>query len=232
MNTLTTGAAPPLVDRLRPRGLRPRAGRTPLELLLAQLAGIDGAVRRASQTPFATLVPPFTREQQLDRSRWDDAVARELTALRTYAQRELETPVAGCEPRAVVAHRSDWVRDRIAEALGRHEIRVVARLDNGADAVGVTVAEQPDLLIVEDRLPSFSGLQVMHRVRELSAALVVVQVLGTEQIGEFLDAGADAVSIFGTPPTDVARQAAELVTPSATTTAHGGALPAPRGASA
>ncbi len=59
--------------------------------------------------------------------------------------------------RAIVAHRSDVAPQaarRRADELA--EWSLVVSSEDGADAIGAVVVEQPDLLLVEDRLASVS----------------------------------------------------------------------------
>jgi CheY-like chemotaxis protein len=68
-------------------------------------------------------------------------------------------------------------------------------VDNGADAVGVVAAEQPDLLLVEDRLPMVSGEQVIAGVRTFSPnTLIAAQVAYSDRVGALLDAERQACS--------------------------------------
>lgn len=84
-------------------------------------------------------------------------------------------------------------------------MHVVAGTDNGADAVGLTVAEQPDLVLVEDTLSMLTGVEVIREVRRFSAETVVVaQAAHGDRVGQLLDAGASAVFTRRTPPADVA----------------------------
>lgn len=55
---------------------------------------------------------------------------------------------------AVVVHRNEWLSGKVAGVLSAAVVQVVATLDDGSDAIGATVAEHPDLLLlVEDTLP-------------------------------------------------------------------------------
>ncbi|MBW3611859.1 MAG: hypothetical protein KY438_10085, partial [Actinobacteria bacterium] len=68
-------------------------------------------------------------------------------------------------------------------------VRVVARLDNGADALGVVVAEQPDLVLVEESLAMLPGQEVVREIRQFSPhTLVVAQVAYGDRAGQMLDA--------------------------------------------
>ncbi len=82
---------------------------------------------------------------------------------------------------------------------------LAADLENGADALGVVVAEQPDFLILDDKLPMFSGLEVTKAVARFAPRTVVlVQVADHWEVGPFLDAGATTVYTRRTSPADIA----------------------------
>ena len=57
-------------------------------------------------------------------------------------------------------HRQAWFRGKVASGLQAGGVAVEADLENGADALGAVVAEQPDFLLVEDKLPMVSGLDL------------------------------------------------------------------------
>jgi DNA-binding NarL/FixJ family response regulator len=114
--------------------------------------------------------------------------------------------------RAVVAHRSEWFADKLCTALTEHEIEVVARLTNGAEAVGAVVAEQPDLLLVEDSLPMVTGEDVVKDVRAFSPwTWVGAQVAYDDRIASMLAAGAHTAYTRRIPPAEVAKDLTRLL---------------------
>lgn len=191
------------------QGLRPvpvRA-RPQVQVLLDQLCGID-AWSRAHATRAAGLAEAGSREARLDLARRRDVVERQRQALQTWTDRDLrgsgDLLRSLAAPRAVVCHRQEWFSGALVRGLEAGGVVVVAALENGADAVGVAVAEQPDLLVLEERLPMVSGLQVTAAaVAYAPGTAVVVQVADPWQIGPFLDAGASAVYTRRTPPADI-----------------------------
>ena len=107
--------------------------------------------------------------------------------------------------RAVVAHRSDWYVEKLTAALAPLRVEVVARLDNGAEAVGAAVADQPDLMLVEDVLPMLPGETVVREVLMYAPrTLVVAQVAYGDGVSGMLEAGARAVYTRQVPPAEVA----------------------------
>lgn len=88
----------------------------------------------------------------------------------------------------------------------------MAQTDNGADAVGLVVAEQPDLVLVEDTLAMLPGLEVIREVRRFSPDTVVVaQAAYGDRVGQLLDAGATTVITRSVPPHDVAQSVLRLM---------------------
>ncbi len=134
------------------------------EQLARQLDGIAAFHRLRADTRDA--LPGFSREQRLDAARAEDMFRRAASALveRTGLHLldsggVLHWPVP---PRVVLVTREEWFREQISAALVDADTEVVARLDNGADALGVVAAEQPDLLVLDRSLPMLSGDQLVR----------------------------------------------------------------------
>lgn len=185
--------------------------RTQTDILEAQLAGIDAwnAARRASEA--AAEISAMTPETQLDASRQVEVRRREHAAVIARADAHLREAggLLGCAApvRAVIAHRNAWLRDKVATRLVEHGVSVVAAFEDGADAAGAAVVEQPELVFVEDLLPTLSGLDVLGRVRAFApVTLVGVQVLDGSGVARFIEAGAKAVFTRQIPPVDIADQ--------------------------
>ena len=64
----------------------------------------------------------------------------------------------------------------ILEQDGRFE--VVAEAADGAEAVRVTIAEQPDALVLDLAMPVMDGLQAIPEVRSASPATAIVVLSG------------------------------------------------------
>ena len=186
-------------------------GRTQLDLMKAQLAAVEAwhEARRASEAAAESVA--LTREMRLDVNRRMEAGRREQQALLARADAQLREsggvlsgPVA---PRAVLAHRNGWLRDNVAERLELRGITVVGVFEDGAEAVGTVVVEQPDLVLVEDRLPTLSGVEVVRRVRAFAPdAVVAAQCLDSDGVRQLVEAGAQAVFTRRIPPLDIADQ--------------------------
>ena len=186
-------------------------GRTQLDLVASQLAAIDAwnRARRASEA--AAEAVSLTREMRLDLSRRMEARRREQQALVARADEQMRQsgrlsadPVA---TRALIAHRNGWLRDNVAKQLQARGVEVVGMFEDGADAAGTVVVEQPDLVLVEDRLPTLSGIELVRRVRTFAPLAVVgAQCLDSSAVRELTEAGAQAVFTRSIPPTEIADQ--------------------------
>lgn len=191
---------------------RPLAtGRTQLDLTTAQLEAIDAwhRARRASEAAAESVA--LTREMRLDASRRVEARRREQRALLARAEEQLRSSggvlTGRVQTRAVLAHRNAWLRDNVANRLEERGVSVVGVFDDGAEAAGTVVVEQPDLVLVEDRLPTLSGVEVVRRVRVFAPQAVVgAQVLDAAGVQLLVDAGAQAVFTRRIPPLDIADQ--------------------------
>ena len=190
--------------------------RSDLELALDQVRAIDAWVQAHSARDDEA-VSTLSREDRLDQARRRDVVSRQRQAIEDWTERELraggDLQQSVAASRAVIAHRHAWLSAKVTAGLQAGGVTVVAELDNGAEALGVVVAEQPDLLLVGDKLAMVSGLDLCRAVRSWSPrTLVAVQVAEDWQVGPFLDAGAASVFTRRIPPADIAAQLAEALT--------------------
>ena len=188
--------------------------RSDLQLLSDQLHAIELWHRSRRQRTEAADLRGITREMRLDLSRRLEARRREQAALLARAEEQLRRgpELLARGPRAVLVHRREWVRNRVAEDLVLAGVRVVAMLDNGADAIGVTVVEQPDLLLVEDALPMRSGPEVIREIRQYSAGTrIAAHVDGSAAMETVLDAGASAAFTRQAAPAEIAQGLLALV---------------------
>ena len=178
------------------------------ELLRAQLAAID-AWNAARHKALAEDVVARSRELRIDVARRVEVIRQEHQALLARTLHHLRTSarLVGTRrvPRAVVVHRNEWFRDRVMRGLGDGGVEVVASLDNGADGVGVVIADQPDLLLVEDKLAMVDGAEVIRKALIYSPHTIsAAQVADDEGIASLLDAGARTAFTRRVPPADVA----------------------------
>jgi CheY-like chemotaxis protein len=115
-------------------------------------------------------------------------------------------------PCAVIAHRQEWVVNKLSEKLGAQGVMVVAVTANGAEALGLTVAEQPELLFCGDTLAMMTPAELLAEAALFSPQTVLAaQVAHGGLVGELLDAGAHSVVTRQIPPDEVAATLSSLV---------------------
>jgi CheY-like chemotaxis protein len=187
-----------------------------LELEQRRLVAIDRFVQALRLGGSASSSGGRSREAQLDAARRADVRRREHDALVGRLEEQLQAAGAPLPRtfgfRAVLAHRNPWFVTKTVAALSEQGVCVVACADNGADAVGISVAEQPDLVLVEDALPMLRGEDVVRRVREFCPETrVAAQVPYGDGIAALLDAGATTVVTRQVPPAEVVQQMLGLV---------------------
>jgi len=190
------------------QGRSPRP-RTELDLAAQQLRAIERFNRGRHAAEEAAATTARSREMRMDAARRVEVLRREHEALVARAHEQLRSSGnlihETSERRVVLAHRNAWFARKVADTLQDLGIVVVAQFDNGADVVGLAVAEQPDLVLVEETLTMVPGDQVVREVREFCPeTIVVAQVTHGARVGALLDAGAAAVWTRSVPPRDVA----------------------------
>jgi len=191
-----------------PRATSAWRPRTDLQLLADQLDALDRwhAARHASDEPSPA---GMSREMRLDLSRRLDVRQREQQALLERSQEQLVQShrlLTTRPPRVLLVHRNEWLRGKVRAGLAAAGLEVVAEVDNGAAGVGFAVAEQPDLVLVEDSLPMLNGLEVVAEIRRFCPrTLVVAQVAHDGLVADFLDAGVAAAWTRRVPPAEMAQ---------------------------
>lgn len=191
------------------------AGRTPQELAAARRQAVEAWERAERALEATTRIAPETPALRVELERRREARRREHEAL--LARSAPATSAASLPDtspdadrvaiRAVLAHRDAGLREQLAQQLAEVGVVVVGSYDDGADASGAAVAEQPELMLIEDRLPSMDGLQVLRRVRTLVPGIVTAAHVGDlTAVGCFTDGGVDVILAARTPPADMAQQ--------------------------
>ena len=190
--------------------------RSDLDLIEQQLRAVErfNTARRMRQQ--AATATALSREMRVESSRTMEILRRQHQALIARAHEQLQ--VSGgplqttADRRVVLAHRNAWFLDKLSAALKAGGLRVVARVCNGADAVGLAIAEQPDLIFIEDSLEMVPGEAAIREIRKFAPnSLVTAQVGYHERVDQLLDAGATKVFTRQVPPGDVATALLKLV---------------------
>jgi hypothetical protein len=170
-----------------------------------QLAAIEAFHRARHAAELAAASARQTRESRMDASRRIEVLRRQHEAIIDRADEAIRhSSDLLSTPRrltAIVAHRQEWFTRKVGLALDRRGVTVLGHTYIGAEAVGWAVAEQPDLLVVEDTLAMLSGEQVVREVREYcDRTLITAQVAQADRIAPMLAAGANAVHVRLVPP--------------------------------
>ncbi len=79
----------------------------------------------------------------------------------------VESPMT-LAPSVVIAHHNGWFAARLLCTLTHEGIRVLECTNNGATALGIVIAEQPDCVIVSDQLVMLSGEQLLAQTESYS----------------------------------------------------------------
>jgi CheY-like chemotaxis protein len=152
-----------------------------------------------------------SREERMDAQRRLEALHRTQEALQSRT-RDHADPQPNDRPRAVLVHRNAWLRDKLTLELAELGVHVLAEAEDGADGLGIAIAEQPDIVLVEDRLPSLPAVELVSALREyVTGALVAVHVEHQEGVPAVVEAGADAVFCRRVPPAAMADELARLL---------------------
>ncbi len=98
--------------------------------------------------------------------------------------------------RIVLVEDNEVFREALELLLGmRSDIVVVASVADGESAVSASVEHQPDVVLMDYRLPGIDGVQATAAVREAAPGVAVVCLTGEanpREIAALYDAGAVA----------------------------------------
>jgi two-component system NarL family response regulator len=105
--------------------------------------------------------------------------------------------------RVLIADDHAVVREGLAAMIGRRpDMEVVAEAENGLRAVELARQHQPDVILMDLRMPQMGGVEALSAIRaERAAARVIVLTTfdGDEDIFRALQAGAQAYLLKDTP---------------------------------
>lgn len=197
---------------LAEQGRRRRAGSS-AERIVLQARAIDAWVTARREREQALLARSATRDQRLDAARELDALRRTHDAIKKRCARSLDADLDALRATgltAVVAHRHTWFVDQFSLLLGEHGVTVVVSTDNGAEALGAVVAEQPDIVLVGGRLAMIHGRALLVESRLYAPGALLAAQASDQEEGDLLRAVADDVFLRHHPPAVVAGALAAL----------------------
>mgnify|MGYP000697521321 CR=1 FL=1 len=82
-----------------------------------------------------------------------------------------------CMNKIVYVEDEPEVGQLIAAYLGKHDMDVIVE-PRGDRAEEVVVRENPDLVLLDVRMPGFSGLEVQRRLKEMGQHIPIVFITG------------------------------------------------------
>lgn len=189
---------------------RPAPHRTPVGLadrIIRQVEAIDAwnSARRAREQ--ALQAGHLTRQDRMDVTRQMGVLKRTQDAIASATARGCTLDVGPMRvPRltGVIAHRHAWFAEKVAVLLRERGMTIVACTDNGADALGVVVAEQPDIVLTSDRLAMISCDVLLEQTRLFAPMTLRVVQASDGQAAEALNMTAEAVFLRQDTPAHVA----------------------------
>jgi len=83
------------------------------------------------------------------------------------------------------------------------DLRVVGEAVTGAEAVAVAIEQQPDVVLMDVRMPEMDGIEATRRIGDLSRVLIVTMFDLDAYVYDALRAGASGFLLKDTPPADL-----------------------------
>jgi CheY-like chemotaxis protein len=194
----------------------PQMRRSQRDVLVQQLHAIDLFSKERAAAQLTEHAVGQSRESRMDLERRLEVLRRQHQAIIAQTEAQLKMSVAvlrnEVEPRIVIAHRNEWFVSKVTGVLAQEGVRVAALVENGADAVGAALAEQPELVLVEEKLAMVPGEQVVRDIRRYCPDTAVAAQVGySDSVGALLEAGARAVLTRQVPPPEVASRLLQLL---------------------
>ena len=98
--------------------------------------------------------------------------------------------------RIVLVEDNEVFREALELLLGmRPDVEIVASVGDGGEAVAAAVAHEPDVVLMDYRLPGLDGVQATAAVLEAAPEVAVVALTASaseREVEALLDAGATA----------------------------------------
>jgi DNA-binding NarL/FixJ family response regulator len=108
--------------------------------------------------------------------------------------------------RLILADDQVLVRSGLSAILGLHDdLEVVAEASDGAEAVALTEQHDPDVVVMDIRMPVMDGIEATRRLAGGRARILILTTFDLdEHVYEALKAGASGFLLKDTPPAKLA----------------------------
>jgi len=103
------------------------------------------------------------------------------------------------------------IRSALIDLLSAAGLVVVGQGASGADAVLLSRDLQPDLLVLDDRMPRVTGLEAIAEIRRLAPTTKILLYSGTPEAVSGATHAPDVVVPKGAHPTDLLTVIADLL---------------------
>src|SRR5918997_4926579 len=114
---------------------------------------------------------------------------RQVGAPSSHSSHQGKEPDRIMKIRVVVADDFPLVREGVVRALNQDPgIEVVAQAENGQEALDVAEQLQPDVMILDLRMPDLGGLAVLDKLRNTQPGIRVIVMTASERASTLLDA--------------------------------------------
>lgn len=206
-NSAPHPARPGAPDRPVPEQNRRRPALSPADRIVRQARAIDAWVTARREREQALHAPSMSRDERMDVAREVEALRRTHDAIKGRCASGLDAEMDALRSpgvTAVIAHRHAWFVDKLALFLSEHGVTVLVSTDNGAEALGAVVAEQPDIVLVGGRLAMMHGSALLAESRLYAPGALIAAQASDPQEGDTLRAAADSVFLRHHPPAVVA----------------------------
>lgn len=178
------------------RPVPPHSRRPVGDRLVRQVEAIDAwnaARRRRESLLEAACASRLDREAA---NRQVDVLRRTQHAIATRTAWELAReagPLPVPAVSVVIVHRHAWWADKVASHLAARRVSVVECTDNGADALGAVIAEQPDIVLAGDRFEMMTVDMLLAEIRLFAPSALCALQAGDQRQARALQARVDAV---------------------------------------
>jgi diguanylate cyclase (GGDEF)-like protein len=119
--------------------------------------------------------------------------------------------------RLLICDDAPDARERLRVSLAAQpEIEIVAEAENGEEAIALALAHEPDVVLMDVRMPVLDGVAATRRIHELLPKARIVAYAGSDDAGDvmaMMEAGADAYCLKGAPVWELERAVAGASNP-------------------